>query len=90
MFVCLRARVARRLRAKCLFKSNKRALNQTFVSVIWKSFEISTKFNTKTLCTVTGNWVTKCGVMLHTAFQRWGCHIWACRERESGSDRVCR
>ena len=58
--------------------------------MIWKSFEISTKFNTKTLCTVPGNLVTKCSVMLHTAFQRWGCHIWACRERESGSDRVCR
>ena len=24
--------------------------------------------------------------MLHAAFQIWGCHIWACRERESASD----
>ena len=24
--------------------------------------------------------------MLHAAFQIWGCHIWACGERASGSD----
>ena len=55
---CSRARVARRLRTKILFKSNKRVLNQTlfhWFSITWnkirKSFEMSTKFNTKTVCT---------------------------------------
>ena len=31
--------------------------------------------------------VTQCSVMLHAAFQIWGCHIWACREHESELDK---